>query len=185
MLVAELGGTIRRVLPPYTQIEPTPFLQITNIGTNSWSRDFTTLPSIPISTTNHYIYVTYTLGSPNHDRLSRFTVNATLRARLGTRWSSTKIRKTADADHHGGAIMFGNDGKIYFTTGDDLVPGTPSQDLNSPRGKILRINPDGTVPTDNPFYDGAGPHYDAHLGAGAAQSLPRLLRRADRPHDHR
>ena len=61
----------------------------------------------------------------------------------------------------------------------------PSQDLTSPRGKILRFNPDGTVPTDNPFYDGAGPNYDADLGARAAQPLPRLLRRADRSAAHR
>ena len=33
----------------------------------------------------------------------------------------------------------------------------PRRILRSPRGKILRINPDGTVPTDNPFYDGADP----------------------------
>ena len=42
----------------------------------------------------------------------------------------------------------------------------PSQDLTSPRGKILRFNPDGTVPTDNPFYDGAGPNYDAVWALG-------------------
>ena len=41
-----------------------------------------------------------------------------------------------------------------------------SQDLSSPRGKILRFNTDGTVPTDNPFYDGAGPHYDAIWALG-------------------
>src|SRR5207344_307873 len=35
-----------------------------------------------------------------------------------------------------------------------------AQDLTSPRGKILRINRDGTVPTDNPFYDGTGPNRD-------------------------
>ena len=49
---------------------------------------------------------------------------------------------------------------IYFTTGEHFQ-GTPSQDLNSPRGKIHRIWPDGLVPTDNPFYDGSGPHWDS------------------------
>ncbi len=71
----------------------------------------------------------------------------------------------ANSEHHGGAINFGNDGKIYFTTGDRFE-GTPSQDLTSPAGKILRINPDGTVPTDNPFYDGSGPNYDAIWALG-------------------
>ena len=63
-------------------------------------------------------------------------------------------------EHHGGAMNFGNDGKLYFTTGEHFQRA-PSQDLTSPRGKILRINKDGTVPTDNPFYDGAGPNWDA------------------------
>ena len=40
------------------------------------------------------------------------------------------------------------------------TPAT-SQLLTNPRGKIHRINPDGTVPTDNPFYDGAGPNVDS------------------------
>ena len=41
-----------------------------------------------------------------------------------------------------------------------------AQDLTSPRGKIHRINPDGTVPTDNPFYDGAGPNWDSIWALG-------------------
>ena len=61
--------------------------------------------------------------------------------------------------------MFGNDGKLYFTTGDHFE-GSPSQSLSSPRGKIHRINPDGTVPTDNPFYDGNGPNVDSVWALG-------------------
>ena len=56
--------------------------------------------------------------------------------------------------------IFGNDGKLYFTTGEHFA-GTPSQDLSSPRGKIHRIDKDGFVPLDNPFYDGAGPNWDS------------------------
>ena len=52
--------------------------------------------------------------------------------------------------HDGGRIKFGPDGKLYITTGDAINPGW-SQDLSSLAGKILRINPDGTIPEDNPF----------------------------------
>ena len=52
--------------------------------------------------------------------------------------------------HDGGRIKFGPDGKLYITTGDAINPGW-SQDLSSLAGKILRINPDGTIPDDNPF----------------------------------
>lgn len=53
-------------------------------------------------------------------------------------------------DHNGGIIAFGPDGKLYAATGDQDKPEL-SQDLNSLAGKILRINPDGTIPDDNPF----------------------------------
>ena len=52
--------------------------------------------------------------------------------------------------HDGGRIAFGPDDKLYITTGDAVNPGW-SQDLSSLAGKILRINPDGTIPDDNPF----------------------------------
>ena len=166
MLVAELGGTIRLVLPPYTQIQSTPFFQISNLGRNGVEQGLYDIAIDPNFATNHYIYVSYTLGSPNHDRLSRFTVNAASTGVVaGSELVLYEDTQNSGADHHGGAIMFGNDGKIYFATGDDLVPAA-SQSLSSPRGKILRINPDGTVPTDNPFYDGAGPNYDAIWALG-------------------
>lgn len=52
--------------------------------------------------------------------------------------------------HDGGRIKFGPDGKLYVTTGEAGNPEL-SQDLNSFGGKILRINPDGTIPDDNPW----------------------------------
>ncbi|WP_164671148.1 PQQ-dependent sugar dehydrogenase [Virgibacillus doumboii] len=52
--------------------------------------------------------------------------------------------------HQGGRIEIGPDNKLYITTGDATNPEL-SQDLNSLAGKILRMNPDGTIPEDNPF----------------------------------
>lgn len=53
--------------------------------------------------------------------------------------------------HVGGTIQFGPDGTLYFAVGDNGYPPN-AQDLTNPHGKILRINKDGTIPTDNPFY---------------------------------
>ena len=125
------------------------------------SRGSSTWRSTPISPTNHYYYVFYTAATPSADRLSRFTANSALTGTVpGSELVLYQDPQVPNIEHHGGAINFGNDGMIYFTTGDHFQ-GTPSQDLNSPRGKIHRIWPDGLVPTDNPFYDGSGPHWDS------------------------
>ena len=170
MLVAELGGKIKVLPPPYTQADPTPFLQLTNVGSASdgtvAQQGIYDLALDPNFATNHFYYVSYTANTPNRDRLSRFTANATLTGTVpGSELIIYQDPQDADTEHHGGAINFGNDGKIYLTTGDHFQ-GTPSQDLTSPRGKVLRFNPDGTVPTDNPFYDGNGPNYDAVWALG-------------------
>lgn len=49
-------------------------------------------------------------------------------------------------------LSIGPDGKLYVHVGDGLFT-TPALDLNSARGKILRVNLNGSAPTDNPFYD--------------------------------
>ncbi len=60
--------------------------------------------------------------------------------------------------HFGGGMQFGNDKKLYITVGerlfgDALQPEVPiAQDLTDMRGKIYRLNPDGSIPTDNPDF---------------------------------
>ena len=152
--------------PPYTTPDPTPFLQLTNIGSAGVQQGIYDIALDPNFATNRYYYVFYTLGSPNRDRLSRFTANATLTGTVpGSEVVLYQDPQDANAEHHGGAINFGNDGKIYFTTGEHF-DAADAQILTNPRGKILRFNPDGTVPTDNPFYDGAGPNCDAIWALG-------------------
>ena len=166
MLVVELAGTIKVLPPPYTQPDPTPFLQLTNIGSAGVQQGIYDIAFDPDFTTNHYYYVFYTLGSPNRDRLSRFTANASLTGTIaGSEQVLYQDPQDANAEHHGGAINFGNDGKLYFTTGEHF-DASAAQSLSSPRGKIHRINKDGTIPTDNPFYDGSGPHVDSIWALG-------------------
>jgi len=166
MLVVELEGTIKILPAPYTQPDPTPFLQLANVGSAGVQQGIYDLALDPNFATNHYYYVFYTAGSPNRDRVSRLTANA---SNTGTIAGSELILyqdpQTAHAEHHGGALNFGNDGKLYFTTGEHFN-AADAQLLSSPRGKIHRVNPDGTVPTDNPFYDGSGPNWDSIWALG-------------------
>ncbi len=57
--------------------------------------------------------------------------------------------------HSGCRLRFGSDGRLYVGTGDAAV-GTNPQNLASLGGKVLRVNSDGTIPTDNPFYSRGG-----------------------------
>ncbi|MGB7218689.1 MAG: DUF4038 domain-containing protein [Vicinamibacterales bacterium] len=160
MLILELGGTIWRVPAGTTQVSSTPFLTLTNIGSLNSLQGLMGMVLDPDFANNHYYYVFYTLGSPNRDRVSRFTVTEDHLATVpGSEFVVYQDPQAASADHHGGALNFGNDGKLYITTGENFDPPA-AQDLTNPRGKILRINKDGTIPTDNPFYDGAGPNRD-------------------------
>jgi aldose sugar dehydrogenase len=92
---------------------------------------------------NHYIYLYYTSG--NYNRISRFNLGETL-----TNETILIGNIPAAAIHNGGRLKFGPDGKLYATTGE-TGNAALAQDLNSLGGKILRLNTDGSVPSDNPF----------------------------------
>ena len=58
--------------------------------------------------------------------------------------------KTSGRNHFGGRLEFATDGTLFVTLGDRYA-FEPAQDLSSHIGKVIRINPDGSVPEDNPF----------------------------------
>ena len=55
--------------------------------------------------------------------------------------------------HFGSRLVFARDGKLFVTQGERSIPAgqKQSQDLASGLGKVVRINPDGSIPKDNPF----------------------------------
>lgn len=73
--------------------------------------------------------------------------------------------------HSGCRLRFGPDGKLYIGTGDAATTGN-SQDRQSLGGKVLRVNADGTIPTDNPFYgEGKNARYVWSYGHRNVQGL--------------
>ena len=105
--------------------------------------------------TNNFVYVYYTVpGSPSHNRVSRFTANGDVAAG-GSEVPILNLDNLSTAtNHNGGAIHFGSDGKLYVAVGENANPAN-SQTLNNRLGKILRVNSDGSIPTDNPFFNSA------------------------------
>lgn len=110
----------------------------------------------PDFNTNHYVYVFYNhnLGS-DKIRVFRFTETN------GVGSSPQVIFDLDDphsaGNHTGGNIHFGPDGKLYIAIGDRAVQANSQDITNNPFGKIVRLNADGTIPTDNPFYDDGNP----------------------------
>ncbi len=106
---------------------------------------------------NGYVYLAYTHVAtrqrPVHLRVARVTVEGN-RAVPDSLVLLRRLDGQRSTHHMGGALDFGPDGKLYVTTGDNQRPGTASR-LTSLLGKVLRLNPDGTIPSDNPFYDRA------------------------------
>jgi glucose/arabinose dehydrogenase len=100
----------------------------------------------PSFATDQWVYVMHT--SPTDNRVIRLKL-------VGDRLDTSTVQVLASGIlrnkyHNGGRLRFGPDGKLYISTGDGQVTAT-AQNLASLSGKILRINPDGTIPADNPF----------------------------------
>jgi len=99
---------------------------------------------------NKFIYLSYAYGGSD-----KMSVKVVRYKDEGDRLSDEKTIMDglpAERYHAGCRLRFGPDGKLYITTGD-AGERKLAQDINTLYGKILRINPDGTIPADNPFPD--------------------------------
>ncbi|MBW2503724.1 MAG: PQQ-dependent sugar dehydrogenase [Deltaproteobacteria bacterium] len=64
--------------------------------------------------------------------------------------------KVTGGGHFGSRLVFSHDKTLFVTLGD-RQKGSPAQDLATTIGKVVRINRDGSIPSDNPFSQGARP----------------------------
>jgi glucose/arabinose dehydrogenase len=107
----------------------------------------------PNYSSNHYVYFYY-IHTGNTYRVVRLTENNN--AGTNPYILFNEPNSGGGTLHVGGNMRFGPGNKLYITVGDN---GTNSngQSLTTFKGKILRINANGTIPTDNPFYDDGNP----------------------------
>ena len=141
---------------------PVSFAQLTT--DSNGERGLLGLDFDPDFASNGYVYVYYTnTASPRRNRLARLTSDPIDpdRMQLGSEVVIQEFDPLGSAtNHNGGFIQFGPDGKLYVAIGENANTSN-SQSYHTTLGKLLRINKDGSAPTDNPFYtttpDGSAP----------------------------
>lgn len=160
LFITQKHGTV--VIVENGQLLPDPFVVIEVDNYNE--RGLSGIAFHPDFAQNGYIYLYYTVPGANHNRVSRFTADGNY-AEPGSETIILDIDPMNGAIHNAGAMVFGMDGKLYIAVGDG-ANGLAPQGLNSLLGKILRINDDGSIPEDNPFYNEAEGVYRAIYALG-------------------
>ncbi len=160
LFVVEQPGRIRIVRSG--QLLTQPFLDITAKVASGGERGLLSMAFHPDYAHNGFLYVDYT--DRNGDtRVERYRVSAD--ANVADAASSHQILFQAQpfANHNGGLVRFGPDGRFYIGLGDGGSAGDPQgngQNRNTLLGKILRIDVDGAdpyaIPADNPFVHATG-----------------------------
>ncbi len=148
------------------------FYDLTSVVDCDFERGVLGIAVDPDYASNSYVYVYYVhLASPDKIRIMRFTdvanvgTNPTviLEIDLASYPPFNNVSNVA-GNHFGGIIRFrpSDPNSIYFCIGDlayhqgDSVLDVANK-LNYPFGKIMRIHKDGSIPTDNPYYDDSIP----------------------------
>jgi glucose/arabinose dehydrogenase len=151
LFVCQQGGQLR-VIENGTLL-PTPFVSLT--VNSSGERGLLGVAIDPNFTFNQFVYVYYTATTPAiHNRISRFTANGNVAAG-GSEVVLLDLDNLSGAtNHNGGGIHFALDGTLIAGVGENATTSN-AQTLNNLLGKMLRINADGTIPADNPFFNQA------------------------------
>jgi glucose/arabinose dehydrogenase len=140
-----------RIIQPNGTLVPTPFATISPIFADG-EAGLLGITLDPAFSSNGYVYVYYTYRdgqSFTHGHIIRYTANGN---------TGTSPRDIFDVTssapntvyHNGGYIKFGPDGKLYAMVGE-FHQDQQAQNQGSMTGKMLRMNPDGSVPSDNPI----------------------------------
>ncbi|MCG8332405.1 MAG: PQQ-dependent sugar dehydrogenase [Chitinophagales bacterium] len=147
IFIAEKDGKIR-IIENGTLLAD-PFLQIEVDNYNE--RGLGGIAFDPDFEANNYFYIYYTVSGGNHNRISRFTANGNY-AIPDSEVILFDLDPLSGTIHNGGAMLFGTDGKLYVAVGDGTNAAN-GQNLSTTHGKILRLNSDGSIPENNPFYN--------------------------------
>jgi aldose sugar dehydrogenase len=110
---------------------------------------------------NHLVYLSWVEPGPGGTRgavvgRGRFVLSESGAAIADLQVIWRQAPKLTGRGHFGHRLAFSPDGRYLFISSGERQEFTPAQDMNANLGKILRLNPDGTVPPDNPFASRGG-----------------------------
>ena len=111
----------------------------------------------PTFTSDHQLFLYYTelptgeaidYSGTTTNRVSRFTLNGNT-IDPSSETLIVRLDPLSAGNHNGGGMAFGPDGKLYIGVGENAVPSN-AQSTGNRLGKVLRLNADGSIPSDNP-----------------------------------
>jgi putative heme-binding domain-containing protein len=167
VFVCEQTGALRIVKDGALRPQPFVALEVDS----QWERGLIGVALDPAFASNGHVYVNSVAAMPYpHHRIARFTARGDTAAHGSEKVllegdDQRTLGGTVPAGHQGGALHFGGDGKLYIAIGEQTA-GQPAQRLDTFQGKLLRINADGTIPSDNPFFSTARGKYRAIWALG-------------------
>jgi len=165
MLVTEKSGALRHVGADGELSQPIGGIPEVDTAGQGGLLDVTLAPDF---TTSRMIYLSYAEPGEggNGTAVARGTLNADMTALENLEVIFQQAPKVQSRAHFGSRLVFDGDGHLYVTLGERSAAEFrgQAQELGSHLGKIVRINPDGSVPEDNPFVgqEGALPEIYAY-----------------------
>jgi glucose/arabinose dehydrogenase len=125
---------------------------VPNVQSTDGEGGLTGLEINPVSfSSDHWLYIMHT--SPTDNRIVRIKYDP---AADSLQTATEQILLTGierNKYHNGGRLRFSPDGKYLYAGTGDAQNGANAQNTSSLNGKVLRIDPDGTIPADNPFHN--------------------------------
>ncbi|MFL6072820.1 MAG: PQQ-dependent sugar dehydrogenase [Mycobacteriales bacterium] len=146
---------------------------VPNVQSTDGEGGLTGLEINPVSySSDHWLYIMHTSSSDN--RIVRIKYDP---AKDSLTTSTEQVLVTGIARnkfHNGGRLRFSPDGRYLFAGTGDAQNGDNAQNTSSLNGKVLRINPDGSIPSDNPFHNAVWSYGHRNVQGLAFDSQGRL-----------